>query len=569
MGHEKLTGSFISVTTDQTRNPPGGDRSLGAFYGAVLTSIDQKTELAAMVARVQHSRHGITDQHLVNLLFRAVQATEMYASDPDLSYSSYTKPDQWMDRLTKLLADSQKSATLEGLLTTQNTTTTIYQRYAGPFAFMNYYFGDKPITVVDVGCGGNFGLRGLEFGIPFNKIEDHTPDSLVNKYLELPTNLQQGYALDRENPDDPEVRKWRRACSFYPGELGNLAAYDQFEQQISQSQKVQFVKADLLDIKTDLGIPKSDAAILSTVLYQYSRRDQQFIIDMVRDKLLTPEGVLIVQDFGSPDLDDPTKFAIEHSWFAKDYSYRTLVCSAATNWEFQEVFEWKNGRCKEVRAGHDFAKVFGLKYTSPEVTSSDITQRPELFIRAKVKEAGILAHTVENFDYRVKQAASFMVRMMERGMPYHQAYASLELMIRKHLDSYVPPFQVDRFDGEGINEADFPDTMLIGSMRINFDDGRPSENQLFGYKTDKKCLRLFCDSLIYSLSRFYPGLSYVHLYQHDVRKTPEGKCVSITLRNGNKKWTTAYLSDQESTATVYAMTEALQYAVSQPLSQTL
>lgn len=255
---ETIRDSLKEEFGKQAHNPPGEDPSLGTFYASVVTDLTDRGPLSSIIDKALTARPDMTPKHLVNILFRAVQYVKF--EEPNLTYKDYDDPDDWTADLDEIATNSQKSALLQQLLETKHTTTTIYQRYAGAHAAIQLLFGDKPVTVADLGCGGNFGLRGIEFRLPFKPIQDDTPNSLVTKLLQKPINFAKGYAVDQENPDDPEIKKWRRACSFYPKELTGLDAYDKFEQVIANSQKVEFIQADLLDSQAKLTDEKVDAA---------------------------------------------------------------------------------------------------------------------------------------------------------------------------------------------------------------------------------------------------------------------------------------------------------------------
>jgi hypothetical protein len=72
-------------------------------------------------------------------------------------------------------------------------------------------------------------------------------------------------------------------------------------------------------------------------------------------RVLADRGVLVIQDFARPDVQDPRKLDHQVSWFGQPYSYRTFVTGARTDWQMREVLRWENGRCRSVAAGADFA----------------------------------------------------------------------------------------------------------------------------------------------------------------------------------------------------------------------
>lgn len=345
--------SLLDEIIDQAHNPPGGDPVLGVFYEATLQTIDGGEPFSDLINGVKMSRPEITDKHLVNLLFRTYQFVKL--GQGDLSYRHREDVTWWHAELSKI-ADQDERKTFEQILLARSTTTTIYQRYAGSYAVITHLFDGQPVTVTDLGCGGNYGLRGIELGEPFKPVDDQTPQMQVNKLLLQPVNLLSGVSVDKEEPDNEDVRRWRFACSFYPSELDGIEDLQKFEAKIRGSQRVKFIQGDLLNATFD---PKqrSDVLILSTILYQLGRQDQTKLIERVRN-WLKPQGILIVQDFAEKDPQNPSHLDFSESWFGRKFGYRTFIASQNLDWRFQEILQWNNGRCSSVRAGQDFEYIF-------------------------------------------------------------------------------------------------------------------------------------------------------------------------------------------------------------------
>ncbi len=93
------------------------------------------------------------------------------------------------------------------------------------------------------------------------------------------------------------------------------------------------------------------------MMYQISKKDRAKLLSKIQKQLL-PEGIIIVQDFATLSPKNRSQLSFKESWFKNPYSYGTFVYSAKTNWQFQEIFRWENGRCKTVKAGIDFNKFF-------------------------------------------------------------------------------------------------------------------------------------------------------------------------------------------------------------------
>lgn len=352
--------NLLSELIDQSHNPPGGDPVLGNFYGTIIEMVESNSKIADILMKVKSKRPDITYKHLVNLVFRAYQAIKF--KQGDFSYRLFISFSQWHKELISLYSDNKLKANFEKLLLKQSTTTTIYQRYAGVYVIISHFWQNRPVALTDLGCGGNYGLRGIELREPFKGIYDLTPKKIVTKLLSSKLNLRNGLSLDKENPDDPKVKEWRLACSFYPNELGNLKSVEQFEERIGKSKKVRFLQADLL---TTRKLPKKsmNAVILSMILYQLTLPQQILLIEKAK-KLLKKNGIIIVQDYAAKSISNPHHLDFNESWFGRSFSFRTFILGKRTDGKFLEIFQWNNGRCNMVKAGQDFDLIFGRSTTA-------------------------------------------------------------------------------------------------------------------------------------------------------------------------------------------------------------
>ncbi len=346
--------NFLSELIDQAHNPPGKDPVLGSFYSALVQQVEEDKPIAKLLMKVKKRRKDTTYKHMANLIFRAYQAVKFKQND--LSYSKTTDIPQWNEELKRVISDNLTRKYFEKLLTSRSTTTTIYQRYAGPYALITCLYGSNKVSIADLGCGGNYGLRGIELNETFKKIKDLTQKKIVSSLILKRINLKTCFAIDKENPDEEEVRLWRLACSFYPQEIEEKSRILDFEERIKKAKFVEFLRIDLL---TEKKLPKVsvDIVILSTILYQLSLDRQLTLIEKAK-KLLKPKGLLIVQDFAVKSLSDPGHLDFNESWFGKSFSYRTFVTNAKNNFEFLEVLKWNNDRCQIVKKGEDFEKIF-------------------------------------------------------------------------------------------------------------------------------------------------------------------------------------------------------------------
>jgi hypothetical protein len=352
---------LLSELLDHAHHPPVGDTVLRAFYGTLVQAVDAGEPVADVLMQVKALRPSITNKHLVNLLFRCFQYLRFQIGE--FGYHGLQTVAEWREEILRRTLP-MVSTELEGMLVSLSTATTIYQRYAGPCAVALALFRQQGLRVGDLGCGGNYGLRGLDVGEPFLPIRDETPGRVVSALLKERLNLNYGVGIDREPPDAEHVRSWRLACSVYPQEIARLADVIEFEQRMQASLHVDAVLADLLMEEPLPAAAGLDVVILSTVLYQLQRQDQIRVLTRARDTL-REGGALIVQDFAEKNPDDPRRLDFNESWFGTGFTYRTFIASSSSDWQFLEALQWKTGRCDTVRPGSEFKHVFGTLNANP------------------------------------------------------------------------------------------------------------------------------------------------------------------------------------------------------------
>src|SRR3989344_1499261 len=346
----------IEIFGQQSANPPGCDQSIGSCYKAVLSLASSDRQLGRFLEDVYNRRVSITPVHFVNLFFRSVQYVQLYLSG-DSSYQEYNSKEQWEPVLLDMIS-SPNGAVLEELLLTRETVTTKYQRYAGPKALLAALWPSKSLNVADFGCGANYGLRGLELNEPFEQIIDNTPDHRFLRLMEIPIVLNEGLAVDKQNPEAPEIKAWSVACSYCPQEFSKFDATDRLEKRLKLAKKTVFLHADLLEPVTLEMIPRGHfhAVVLSTVLYQHLPWERDAILAEAQ-KVLNPEGVIIIQDFARKNGHDTSGLAFSEPWF-NNYGYRTFLVQADRLDQPLEVFQWSDGRCTQVRSGLDYSRIF-------------------------------------------------------------------------------------------------------------------------------------------------------------------------------------------------------------------
>lgn len=349
---------YLQALIEQAQNPPGKDHILKAFYACVVQDLKKYNSLLLpIISQVLNSRN-ITSQHFVNLLFRSVQYIELFVTkNPDYPFG-YEEIKKWDQEIFNIV--QSHSNELEYLLNTKSTTTTIYQRYAGLY-FILSELHKKDWKVVDFGCGGNYGLPGIIIDEKFLPILDSSEQNIINKALKKKVTILEGLAIDKETPYSLPVRKWRLACSFYPSELASRSSIESFEKKIEKVSNVKFIMSDVTKKIDDASILKNyDIVNISTVLYQLEESEQNKVMDNAKS-LLCKSGAIVIQDFAIKDAYSPQKLTYVKDWFKSKFCYRTFYASEETSWEFLEILQWSDGRCRTVKKGEDFNRFESLK----------------------------------------------------------------------------------------------------------------------------------------------------------------------------------------------------------------
>ncbi|OGG07667.1 hypothetical protein A2872_01765 [Candidatus Gottesmanbacteria bacterium RIFCSPHIGHO2_01_FULL_42_12] len=338
----------------QAMNPPGKDIYLQSFYTHVLNNLDRdrSNQLIKIITETLTVRPKITHKHFVNLLFRSVQYLETnYLNNVNYPNGLET-PEAWDKEINQLLENIEYEKHLRLTLKERNTTTTIYQRYCGPYFIMSTLTKNK-VTFVDLGCGAGYGPLGISKSVPFKEIVDRTVGKKVAAQMRLPLPLNKAYGIDVTSHGDPESISWLRACQFYPSEIYQMNDILNFEKKVGFfNGKVTFFESDITNpkaIRNEFPKKKCDFATVCTTLYMIPDKKENVL--KFAQGLLKPNGLVIVQDFARKTPNGKLRFDV--SW-TTGWPYRTFVWGKATGYKFWEVLKWSSGRCREVAPGDDF-----------------------------------------------------------------------------------------------------------------------------------------------------------------------------------------------------------------------
>jgi hypothetical protein len=169
-------------------------------------------------------------------------------------------------------------------------------------------------------------------------------------------------------PLDEVARGWIETCSVRGMEWLNKEILEQrkqlrnCEQDLMDSGKLKFVKADI-SAKYDKEAIRSitpeggfDVTTATTTMYLMLPEERDRVRQLYRE-ITSKNGIIIYQDFCNYDPEDRTKLIFhEEKW--PEYSYRTLIeFPGDGDGKLYEVFQFRTGRCKEMRPGADYEEV--------------------------------------------------------------------------------------------------------------------------------------------------------------------------------------------------------------------
>jgi 2-isopropylmalate synthase len=166
---------------------------------------------------------------------------------------------------------------------------------------------------------------------------------------------------------------------------------------------------------------------------------------------------------------------------------------------------------------------------------------------------------LEGVDPRV--LSDLVKRLEHEGLSFEGAEASFELLVRRHLDGYAPPFRivdytclVEQRAGAELRAEATVKVEVDGELLHTAADGNGPVNALDA-------------ALRKALRAFYPVLDTVHLYDYKVRILDSGAAtaartrVTIESTDGSLEWSTMGSDTNIIAASAIALGDSLEYAI--------
>lgn len=205
--------------------------------------------------------------------------------------------------------------------------------------------------------------------------------------------------------------------------------------------------------------------------------------------------------------------------------------------------------------------------SSFEHVSPQLVGNQRRFLMSEVSGKSTILPLINKVDSTISKNSPKTQKIMDRlkdleykGYQYEGAEASFELVIRRFLGKYMPPFEIDYFKTIGEHSTtgnDFTSSSIIkvtvdAKEEITAEQGNGPVNAL--NKSLRKALEIF-----------YPQLKEVHLTDYKVRVLDAENATSAKVRvliestDGRDSWTTVGVSTDIIEASLIALRDSIEY----------
>ncbi|HSX36814.1 MAG TPA: class I SAM-dependent methyltransferase [Patescibacteria group bacterium] len=385
------------------------DPRINSFSSAVMLEYGATSAFRELLDSSLLARSDVEQPSLqANILLRSIQKQLLRRENKYPKQFPYPEPYEsvlaWRKDIRALsVSDTTERAELIHDLSTRYPLSNIVERYKAFSLITQLMRGrfDRRPNIIDVGCSQNLGLKKLALkpmesdkpwqpAVSFgsfgevvvtggSKQRNQDRSDTINKLLRYNRAIGNSVGIDIEPIDDPDVKEFARACSFYPSELlpaqptkplvaeldnpppvDQAAEYDFLDSLNPDQPKISFFQGDFTNLDTaeltkKTGVSSADMVTISTVLDQVSQEARDSMLATAR-RLVKPHGLIVVQDFVHAL--SPTELEFYDNWFEQPYRYRTLISDGESSFtEFHELFRWYNGRCKRLQLGRAISRL--------------------------------------------------------------------------------------------------------------------------------------------------------------------------------------------------------------------
>ena len=220
------------------------------------------------------------------------------------------------------------------------------------------------VSVCDVGCSQNQGLKHIALDLPFgdikldanSHIDNHdSVQYLLNETANRAINLTESVGTDFFPINDADNREWVMACSLLPKELKEPGAREEYEfLESANVESVDFIRSDFAnpnDVETQFRDKSFDIVTFFTILYQVSdeerRRMFEHALALSKRFILIADAAKVLDNKNVKHPIDSLHF--DTAYFAEDYGYRVfLYDKERPDVGFVELWRMKSGRCESI-----------------------------------------------------------------------------------------------------------------------------------------------------------------------------------------------------------------------------
>lgn len=310
---------------------------------------------------------NVGSSYAASKLLRAIQRQlyNHYEGYP----ATFLSPQEWEKGTAWIVTDSDRFGQFWSDVWTRPLQSNKSERYKALKAFgvMARSFGRLGLfSVMDVGASQNADLNHLASGVGFQSPTVVRPGSVrvrpslghtaaFSTLMSREMPLDRSVGIDLTWPEDS--REWAWSCSHYPSELLDQERVDFFNALIeAEYPEVAFFKGDFANFNDEAfrvqfaGRDTFKIVHFCTMLYQASEAERQVMLDRAAEYA---EDFVAVQDFVGIDPDDPTHLIFRDNWQDEPHPYRMVIRDMRSKnpRRWQEVFLWRDGRCRELQVG--------------------------------------------------------------------------------------------------------------------------------------------------------------------------------------------------------------------------
>lgn len=258
-------------------------------YALVDLTGQINTPASIGITNLLKDRSSLTPDHITPILYSAAQYLDVMTG-VSRDFGSMTI-ENWKEYVLNLFKINDQE--MLKILKEKNVQSFIMRRYFPVKMFARIAFGDKPISVLDVGCSLNIGLQAvgednkgeLFPGLDVQEIDKGLYDGHVT--------ISNGLGIDLHKPDVD----WVASCIWPDHEEEKPLIRDAYTNLNGRNPNIHFRKISALELDQHPELDgQFDLVIASGMLYQLSLADEEKFLQQV-EKVAKPDAWFLTTDF--------------------------------------------------------------------------------------------------------------------------------------------------------------------------------------------------------------------------------------------------------------------------------